>query len=67
MGDNFYARMQPLPTAPDPGRRAWARLVMLQAEHRRFESRKPISGDDVTNVKIVLGLANTVQEVIDNG
>jgi hypothetical protein len=65
--DEVYGRMEALPTAPDLGRRLWAQFAKIEADHRRFESRPVIGADDITNLRIVLGTAKTVQDVIDNG
>lgn len=55
----------PVPTMPDGGRAQWAREARVYAERVKYAARTPISVDDITNLRIVLGTAQTVQDVIE--
>jgi hypothetical protein len=55
----------PGPTMPDGGRAQWARECRVYAERARYESRTPISADDITNLRIVLATSKDVQDVIE--
>jgi len=65
MYEPMRTRIQPI--MADPTRRQWARLAHIEMERRRYESRAVITADTITNLKITLALATTVQDVIDNG
>ena len=67
---NYMNRGEPKhasqPIMADPSRHMWARFARLEMERRQYTSRPTISTDDITNLKIVLGTAQTVQDVINN-
>ena len=51
------------PTAPDIGRRLWARAARIAAERRKYADRHPVSGDDILNLRIDLALSQDVWDV----
>lgn len=60
----YNGGMGPAPTSPIKGRAEWAAMVPTRVNEKK---RYIITADDVVNIRIVLGMARTVQDVIDNG